>query len=85
MTSYYDSIAKQIIQTTQAPYPTVRLDVVEYPDSPGLVYLRFYADNLYGDYSEAQIVSIAEWINVLLKKLNGNPLRLGTYAVEVVE
>lgn len=85
MISYYDSLSQNIIKETPAPYPGVRMDVVEYPESPGLVYLRFYADNLYGDFSEPQIAMLGEWINVLLRELNKHPLRTATYAVEVVE
>lgn len=85
MSSYYDSAAQSIIKQTKAPYSNIKLDVVEYPETPGLVYLRFYADNLYGDYSEPQIASIAEWINTLVRKLNQHPLLMAKYAVEVVE
>lgn len=82
MTSY-DSAAKDIIHSHSAPYSGIKMDVVEYNDIPGLVFLRFYADNLYS-FSDSQLVSIAEWINSLLNKLNNSPL-LGKYTWECVE
>lgn len=82
MTSY-DEAAKDIIHSWPAPYPNIHMDVVEYKEVPGMVFLRFYADNLYS-FSDSQLVSIAEWINSLLNKLNSLPL-LGKYTWECVE
>lgn len=82
MTSY-DSGAKQILHGNPAPYSGIHMDVVEYKEKPGIVVLRFHADNLYS-FSDNQLVSIAEWINALLKQLNGKPL-LGKYTWECVE
>lgn len=73
MTSYYDSAAKEIIHSMPAPYPGIRMDVVEYQEFPELVFLRFYADNLHS-FSDNQLISIAEWMNNLLGKLNSLPL-----------
>lgn len=81
MTSY-DSGAKETIRCTPAPYSDIRFDVVEYEDKPGIVVLRFYADNLYS-FSDNQLVSIAEWMNTLLGKLNSLPL-LAKYTWECV-
>lgn len=82
MTSY-DSAAREIIHSTPAPYSNILFDVVEYEDKPGIVVLRFYADNLYS-FSDNQLVSIAEWMNLLLNKLNSLPL-LGKYTWECCE
>jgi hypothetical protein len=79
----YDSGAKEIIHSTPAPYPDIRFDIVEYEDKPGIVVLRFYAENLYS-FSDNQLVSIAEWMNILLGKLNSLPL-LAKYTWECVE
>lgn len=81
MTSY-DSGAKEIIHSFPAPYPNIRFDVVEYPEIENLVFLRFYADNLFS-FSDSQLVSVAEWMNKLLGKLNGLPL-LAKYTWECV-
>lgn len=81
--SNYDSGAKEIIHSTPAPYSGIKFDVVEYPEVHGLVFLRFYADNLYS-FSDAQLTSIAEWMNKLLNKLNAAPL-LAKYTWECVE
>lgn len=83
MTSYYDGAAKDIIHQWPAPYSGIRMDVVEYKEMPGIVVLRFHADNLYS-FSDSQLVSIAEWMNTLLKQLNSKPL-LGKYTWECVE
>lgn len=82
MTSY-DSAAKQIIRSYPAPYSNIRFDVVEYDERPGIVVLRFYADNLYS-FSDDKLVSIAEWMNRLLNELNSKPL-LAKYTWECVE
>lgn len=79
----YDSGAKQIIHSYPAPYSNIRFDVVEYKERPGIVVLRFYADNLYS-FSDDQLVSIAEWMNKLLNELNSKPL-LAKYTWECVE
>jgi hypothetical protein len=83
MNSYYDTAAKEIIHSLPAPYSNIRMDVVEYKDKPGIVVLRFFANNLYS-FSDNQLVSIAEWMNELLKQLNSKPL-LGNYTWECVE
>lgn len=81
--SNYDSGAKQILHDTPAPYSDIYFDVVEYDDKPGIVFLRFYADNLYS-FSDGQLTSIAEWMNALLNRLNSAPL-LAKYTWECVE
>lgn len=82
MTSY-DTGAKKIIHAFPAPYSNIRFDVVEYEDRPGIVVLRFYADNLYS-FSDNQLISIADWMNRLLNELNSKPL-LAKYTWECVE
>lgn len=82
MTSY-DSAARQILHSYPAPYLDIRFDIVEYNDRPGIVVLRFYADNLYS-FSDDQLISIAEWMNNLLNDLNSKPL-LAKYTWECVE
>lgn len=82
--SFYDDYAARIIREVPAPYPNIIFDVVEYPDQPALVYLRFYADNLYS-FSDNQLNSIAPWMNQLLKKLNESPLMLAKYTWECKE
>lgn len=79
----YDSGAKEIIHSTPAPYPGIHFDVVEYDDIKDLVFLRFYANNLYS-FSDAKLVSIAEWMNRLLNRLNEAPL-LSKYTWECVD
>lgn len=81
--SNYDSGAKEVIHSTPAPYSGLTFDVVEYPDRPGIMVLRFYADNLYS-FSDSQLHSIAEWMNKLLNKLNSLPL-MAKYTWECVE
>ncbi len=81
--SSYDSGAKDIIHNTPAPYSGIKFDIVEYPEINDLVFLRFYADNLYS-FSDAQLTSIAEWMNKLLNRLNEAPL-LAKYTWECVE
>lgn len=81
MTSY-DSGALEIIHSTPAPYPNIIFDIVEYPEIKGLLFLRFYADNLFS-FSDNQLVSIAEWMNKLLARLNHLPL-LAKYTWECV-
>lgn len=81
MTSY-DSGAKEIIHSTPAPYSGIKFDIVEYPEIKDMVFLRFYADNLFS-FSDAKLVSIAEWMNVLLGRLNSLPL-LAKYTWECV-
>jgi hypothetical protein len=81
--SNYDSGAEQIIHSTTAPYSGIRFDVVEYPEINDLVFLRFYADNLYS-FSDTQLESIAAWMNKLLNRLNEAPL-LAKYTWECVE
>ncbi len=81
--SNYDSGAKEIIHNTPAPYKGIKFDVVEYPQIKDLIFLRFYADNLYS-FSDDQLHSIADWMNTLLGKLNSLPL-LAKYTWECVE
>lgn len=81
--SSYDSGAREVIHSTPAPYSGIKFDIVEYSEVKDMVFLRFYADNLYS-FSDSQLVSIAEWINTLLKQLNNKPL-LGKYTWECVE
>lgn len=78
----YDSGAQEIIHSTPAPYPGINFDVVEYEEIKNLMFLRFYADNLYS-FSDSQLESIAEWMNKLLKRLNEAPL-LSKYTWECV-
>lgn len=80
--SNYDSGAREVIHNTPAPYKGLVFDVVEYDDRPGIMVLRFYADNLYS-FSDSQLVSIAEWMNRLLNKLNSLPL-MAKYTWECV-
>ena len=82
MTSY-DTGAKEIINSIPAPYPGIRFDVVEKKDIPGLLFLRFYSENLFS-FSDSQLVSIAEWMNKLLNRLNSAPL-LAKYTWERVD
>jgi len=82
MTSY-DSAAREIINSTPAPYSGIRFDVVEKQDVPGLLFLRFYTENLFS-FSDSQLVSIAEWMNKLLDRLNSAPL-LAKYTWERVD
>jgi hypothetical protein len=79
----YDSAAKEIINSTAAPYSGIRFDVVEKEDVPGLLFLRFYSENLF-TFSDSQLVSIAEWMNKLLNRLNSAPL-LAKYTWERVD
>lgn len=79
----YDTGAQEIIHSIPAPYPGIKFDVVEYPEIKDLVFLRFYADNLFS-FSDSQLVSIAEWMNLLLGKLNSLPL-LAKYTWECVQ
>lgn len=82
--SFYDDYAAKIIREVPAPYPGIKFDIVEYPDKPGIVILRFYADNLYS-FSDNQLESIAPWMNTLLNKLNSSPLMLAKYTWECRE
>jgi len=82
--SFYDTYAAKIIREVLAPYPGIKFDVVEYPDIQGLIFLRFYADNLYS-FSDSQLESIAPWMNTLLNKLNSSPLMLAKYTWECKE
>jgi len=82
--SFYDTYAAKIIREVPAPYPGIKFDVVEYPDIQGLIFLRFYADNLYS-FSDSQLESIAPWMNTLLNKLNSSPLMLAKYTWECKE
>ncbi len=81
--SSYDTGAQEIIHSTPAPYPGIKFDVVEYPDVKDLIFLRFYADNLYS-FSDDKMHSIADWMNTLLNRLNSLPL-LAKYTWECVE
>lgn len=82
--SFYNDYAAKIIREVPAPYPGIKFDVVEYPEIRGLVFLRFYADNLYS-FSDSQLESIAPWMNQLLNKLNSSPLMLAKYTWECKE
>lgn len=82
--TFYDTFAAGIIREVPAPYSGIIFDIVEYPNMPGLVFLRFYADNLYS-HSDSQLVSIAEWMQKLLDKLNSHPLMLAKYTWECKE
>lgn len=81
--SNYDTGAKDIIHSTPAPYSGIKFDVVEKPDINGLVFLRFYSENLFS-FSDSQLVSIAEWMNKLLNRLNAAPL-MARYTWERVD
>jgi hypothetical protein len=82
--TFYDSYARKVVRSIAAPYPGIKFDIVEYPDIPGMVFLRFYADNLYS-HSDSQLVSIAEWMQKLLDELNSHPLMLAKYTWECKE
>jgi len=82
MTSY-DSGAREIIHSTPAPYRGIKFDIIEKRGVAGLLFLRFYSENLFS-FSDSQLVSIAEWMNKLLNKLNSAPL-LSKYTWERVD
>lgn len=82
--SFYDSYAAKVVREVPAPYSNIVFDIVEYPDIKGMVFLRFYADNLFS-FSDSQLTSIAEWMKKILDKLNSSPLMLAKYTWECVE
>lgn len=76
----YCAVAKQIITNTPNPYPCKLLvDFVELDEYPGVMWITLYAQNL-AEFSDAQVGSITQWLNLLKEKLNSNPLVQASYA-----
>lgn len=82
MTKWWEMQEASILRTP-APYAGIIFDVVEYPDMPGIVILRFYAINLI-EFSENKLHSIAEWIQLILDTLNNSNLP-NKYTYEIKE
>lgn len=80
--SKYESVAAQVIRNNPAPYPGILLDVVEDQRYPGWFFLTLYASNI-AEYSDDQIHSITDWINLLLKTLNAHPLVGAKFAFNI--
>jgi hypothetical protein len=80
MPSYYCSAAANIIHSTPPPV-SINIDVVEYEDQPGLVYLVLFAHDLYL-LSDSNQNAVAAWLKKLLDVLNATPL-MGKYTYDV--
>jgi hypothetical protein len=78
--SSYDYIAKSILNTTPPP-AGITVDIVEYPDQPGLVYLRLYAIEIH-DQPDSKAEQLAVWLAKILVKLNDS-LSIGKYTWEM--
>jgi hypothetical protein len=78
--SSYDYIAQSILHAHPAPKGYV-VDVVTKDDSPGMVYLRLYADNI-NSLPDSRAQELADWLNFILKKLN-NSLSVGKFTYEM--
>lgn len=78
----YQIMEAEIIRQP-APYSGIILESVTYKQYPGMTFIRFFADNLYG-FSDSQMNSIAEWMKKLLDDLNAIPGG-NNYTYEVVD
>lgn len=77
MISYYDSYAQQYLHAFPPP-GGIRIDVIEFDEYPGTVFLMAYASDM-ASVKESAVHEFTAWINKTLKHLNGLTL-LGKYA-----
>lgn len=64
----YDKIAAGILHGDPPPHGYI-VDVVENPDTPGLMWLRLYADDI-SSHPDSHAEELTDWLNKTLKKLN---------------
>jgi len=78
MTTYYDNYAASLIHEKKPPQG-IRVDIKEFEQYPGVVFLVAYVSDM-ADVPESRVHEFVDWINELLKKLNGHPLLMAKYA-----
>lgn len=81
MTDYYDATAQHLIQTSNPPH-NITVDIAEFPDEPGALYLIVYAHELTM-LPESKVDEIVDWLKALLDKLNNHPFVHAAYSFEV--
>lgn len=64
----YDDIAAGILHGNPPPHDYI-VDVVEDPETPGLMWLRLYADDVLG-HPDSHAESLTNWLNNVLHQLN---------------
>lgn len=81
VTDYYDATAQHLIQTSNPPH-NITVDVAEFPDEPGALYLIVYAHEL-AMLPETKVEHVADWLKKLLDKLNEHPFINASYSYRV--
>jgi hypothetical protein len=81
VTDYYDAVAQQLIQTSNPPH-NITVDVAEFPDEPGAMYLIVYAHEL-SMLAETKVEHVADWLRKILAELNKHPFVRASYSYRV--
>lgn len=75
----YDKEIQQIMRS-KAPWPGLVIDVVEYPDYPGLLVLRCYESN-YKQFNTMQQQDLSIYVSNLMEKIKALGLQCGVELV----